>query len=341
MANPTSDSQMNYYLAQIAEAKKGKDVRSAIYGGLERTFNKSYEWADAANTHANEALANSSEALATVSGISEDIDEAVEKAEHADTSYNEISARVDEIIAHNQDTTSNTELIDIRTGYNGYRAATAGTSVRKQVSDLHSQLNNIVLNNPRSSVAVDVPAEVRHVELWANSDASSAFAGQSITFTPVNGTVGYLIEFKETASSVTTLGDMAGANLTKRISIGVNGSYGIAWAKRDFTFSNGSVTISDCQQIAPNNPFSLSGTDMTIVDPSASLITANNYLIPVKIYAVQSVLAGTLQVSKDTEVVDARTGVDGVTYNTLGEAIRTQISEYIAEGVLDALNGTY
>lgn len=47
-----------------------------------------------------------------------------------------LSTRVDDIIAHNNDTEGNTELIDIRTGADGVIYTTAGQAVRKQLTGI-------------------------------------------------------------------------------------------------------------------------------------------------------------------------------------------------------------
>ena len=51
-----------------------------------------------------------------------------------------VNSRTDNIIAHNNDTEGNTELIDIRTAHDGTVFESAGTSVRAQVSSLKNRL---------------------------------------------------------------------------------------------------------------------------------------------------------------------------------------------------------
>lgn len=52
------------------------------------------------------------------------------------------NARVDNIIAHNNDTDGNTELLDARHGANGIVYATVGSAMREQIGIINSQLNN-------------------------------------------------------------------------------------------------------------------------------------------------------------------------------------------------------
>lgn len=52
-----------------------------------------------------------------------------------------VTARIDNIIAHNNDTDGNTELIDIRTDINGDIHGSAGQAVRKQTARLTEQIN--------------------------------------------------------------------------------------------------------------------------------------------------------------------------------------------------------
>lgn len=46
------------------------------------------------------------------------------------TDLNALSARVDSLVSHNTDTTTNTELIDIRSRYDGVTSSSAGAAVR-------------------------------------------------------------------------------------------------------------------------------------------------------------------------------------------------------------------
>lgn len=58
-----------------------------------------------------------------------------------------VNSRVSSIIASGTPTDGNTELIDIRTGYDGTVYKTAGDAVRSQVSNIHDIIKNIKLIN--------------------------------------------------------------------------------------------------------------------------------------------------------------------------------------------------
>ena len=53
-----------------------------------------------------------------------------------------INARVDNIIAHNNDTEGNTELVDIRTGADNIVYNSAGQAVRGQIADIYSEMDS-------------------------------------------------------------------------------------------------------------------------------------------------------------------------------------------------------
>ena len=50
---------------------------------------------------------------------------------------------MDNIIAHNQDTEGNSELIDLRTDINGVTHESAGSAVRSQVNELKGDLDGV------------------------------------------------------------------------------------------------------------------------------------------------------------------------------------------------------
>ena len=56
---------------------------------------------------------------------------------------NEVNTRIDNIIAHNNDTENNTELMDIRTGENGVVYNSAGTAIREQLSQLKNSVRDL------------------------------------------------------------------------------------------------------------------------------------------------------------------------------------------------------
>ena len=56
---------------------------------------------------------------------------------------NAVAVRIDNIIANNADTESNTELIDIRSSYDGIIYSSAGTSVRNQLYNTNNLLNKV------------------------------------------------------------------------------------------------------------------------------------------------------------------------------------------------------
>lgn len=343
----TKDAQMNVYLAKIDEGVYGKDIKSAIHDGMERTFNKSYEWADDSLTKSNKAVADSSKAIELISEISDDVKEIKDLAANLEDEYEETAARISNIIAHNNDTEGNTELIDIRVTYNGYTSISAGDAVRLQARTLNGRISNLALNNPTSQIPVEKPASISYVPIWTNPDPNSAFNSTKISVPLESDTMEYLLEYKDTTSSGTVFDEIipipATTNETRRKKIFYTGGsvVGTSTAVRWFTVTSNSIEIQDSTYTTFNNPFSLSETDLTINDLTTSSNINNSYIIPLKIYAVKHLLDTTLEVSKDTELIDARTGLDGVIYDTVGDAIRNQITQYLAPGIIEALNADY
>lgn len=66
----------------------------------------------------------------------------VDKPKSEEMAYAATNARIDNIIAHNNDTEGNSELLDIRTGADGTVYASAGAAVRGQFNKIESRQNN-------------------------------------------------------------------------------------------------------------------------------------------------------------------------------------------------------
>ena len=356
----TPDAQMNLYLQQIAEAVYGKDVRSAIHDGMEKSYNDSFKWADDATKIANQSAAFAQDALDTVTEATSDIELIKDIAENLESEYEETAARIDNIIAHNNDTEGNTELIDIRTTYQGTVAGSAGTAVRFQARQLNNRMDEIVRTFPTTTVPVTLTTSTTYVNLWENSAsnlAETTFTASESIFT---GTNSFLqITYIDSTDTVRNNGEIrvcypipnsAGLNgYNARVSIPVHGDNGTDYAYRDVIIDSlgTGVTISDAIYVKTNNPFTLSTNDLAIVTPTAtaqnggSVATANRFVIILSIDIIQNTFSGSLSVAKDSEITDARIGADGTVYDTLGEAIRTQVAQYVDSAILEALNSSY
>lgn len=344
----TPDEQMNIYLNIINTAVKGKDMRSALHDSIEKTYNDAYDWADEAIGKANQAFTKADNAEQTAQGMASQIEEVEDIGEEIEGMYDELTGRIDNIIAHNNDTEGNTELIDIRTDYQGYTGTSAGSSVRRQERILNDRMNQIVRTFPTTQVQASVPLTVVRDSIWENDSPTAAFAGDTISFINdelVNAAQVAII-FKNNKSDVDTyemVFTMPNSSDTCDViaQMPIVGSYGTDVLTRKITLSDSSIVFDDCYSLKANNPFSLSDDDLTISDPSTTSTEDNDYLIPVEIFSVKLSVVATLTVQKDSEITDARVGIDDTVYASLGEAIRTQVAQYTAAGIIEALNGSY
>lgn len=80
-----------------------------------------------------------------------------------------LSAQIANIIAHNDDTEGNSELIDIRVGYDGRTYSTAGAAVRSQASET-GDLQETIWNN--SGYNILNPAEYIHNSALLSTDGT-------------------------------------------------------------------------------------------------------------------------------------------------------------------------
>lgn len=105
-------------------------VRPADYV-LEKTDDEVYSFAAMENAIANMVTQQNFDR--TVANLTETVE----------SNKTATDSQIANIIAHNNDTESNTELIDVRTGSDGTVYESAGMAVRKQVSDIEKDLKHI------------------------------------------------------------------------------------------------------------------------------------------------------------------------------------------------------
>ena len=359
----TRDTQMNQYLNTIAEAVHGRDMRSAIHDGLEKTYNDAYTWFDQSLGNANQALRKASEALEIAEPMGDDIQEIKDLADELDTKYDETNERVNNIIAHNNDTDGNSELIDLRTTYDGQVKSSAGSAVRNQISALNSRVDNLVREQSTGELE-DCHAKPVYVPLYENQSPTNAFAAQTLqislpgSLAPSLAKYAFIkITFKDSnlfgagVRSVYIPNPGKDAEETNvytsdgSVTMPADGTYGISSYSRKFTAALSSndtvlnIMFTDCEKIATDNPFAINNSDMTISDPSSTATTDNEYLIPYEVFLIDYVLDGEIEVDKDTELIDIRNGEDGTTYQSAGAAVRGQVGQ-LKSALTSIMSGT-
>lgn len=96
-----------------------------------------------------------------------------------------LQARVNNIIPSGTQTEGNTELLDIRVGYNAITYSSAGDAVRKQVEDLHDAFDTLAVITPSPNLLN--PDDVTN-NMYINPNGSvETISGRTVTgFIPVN-----------------------------------------------------------------------------------------------------------------------------------------------------------
>ena len=100
--------------------------------------------AQSATASDQSAQASAQSAQASAQSAEESANSATEANEYVTSTRDQVNllqSRVDNIIPSGTQTEGNTELLDIRVGYNGERFPSAGDAVRGQVYDLNTDLN--------------------------------------------------------------------------------------------------------------------------------------------------------------------------------------------------------
>lgn len=117
---------------------------------IESAVQEVREHIDAEISRVDEVVVNVAEGTSkqlenAVNNVNESIGEVLDSIDTKIASLStNVNSRVDNIIAYNNDTEGNTELIDIRTGNDGRVYSSAGSAVRGQLSQVNNRLNKIV-----------------------------------------------------------------------------------------------------------------------------------------------------------------------------------------------------
>lgn len=362
----THDPTMNQYLNTIKTAVYGKDMRQAIHDGMEHSYNDSWRWYGDALTKANNAVSVANAAAAECAEAKSDMNAANAKATQAidlaSTANSRVSYLIETAEEHPEDIWY-MEVKDARVTYNGLTYTNMGDAIREQASGLSERINAITAS--QQSVTVNQDAHIEAYKIWENSSPTTAFAAQDITipyasFTEfdVADAAEFIFKYRINANDS---GNIYYARLSpqidpstaivQQISNVFPGDYGYTLFRRNVGITRGSnndsviFTVADNVQQYTADPFTLDGTDLAISDQNMLVTTetseANTHLIPVEIYAVIHSVSATFALAKDPELLDARIGVDGVTYQSVGDAIRNQVAHYIGDAVIEAINSSY
>ena len=120
-------------LAEAAQASADASQASAEAAQLSAEASQASAEAAQLSAEAAQLSAENSENSAT---------DAANTVANTVSQINVLQSRVDNIIPDGTQTEGNTELLDIRVGYDGEQYTSAGNAVRDQVSDLHTELEN-------------------------------------------------------------------------------------------------------------------------------------------------------------------------------------------------------
>ncbi|MBO7449048.1 MAG: hypothetical protein J6U54_01655 [Clostridiales bacterium] len=361
----TKDTAMDIYLNTIATHVKGKDIRNAIHDGMQLSYNDSYEWYDQAIGTAETAHSKATEALEDCAEAKAQMDTASANAQAAITAANTANTRVAELIESAEEHPEDIwymEVKDARLTYDALTYTNMGDAIRGQASELSGRINAIA--TPQQSVTVTQDANVEAYKIWENASPSSAFATQDITVNYDSFTNFNLADAAEFIFKYRINANDAGSTVYTRLSPQIDGSgilqelqsvtpdtYGYTLIRRNVTVTRGQnndsviFTVDNADQRYMVDIFTLDGTSLSITDEGMVGQTptseANLHVVPVEIYAVVHSVSATLTMPKDPEILDARVGVDGITYNSLGDAIRNQVAHYIGDAVIEAINSSY
>ncbi len=128
------------FLDKIKNGRYGADITDAIIGGIKKCYD------DASVNHDN-ANMEVKMARGTHNTLNDRLDKSdeIQAQTNAQLSANkqELGNRIDNIVANNNSTDGNSELIDVRIGYDGFNYGSAGSAVRAQINSVDYDINDL------------------------------------------------------------------------------------------------------------------------------------------------------------------------------------------------------
>lgn len=222
--------------------------------------------------------------------------------------YARTNSRIDNIIAHNNDTEGNSELIDIRTSTNAVVYDSAGSAVRNQLSALKNQVESIYSKFFHVYNLIDIGYTMKNVAFkYGNPDDGNGLivtGSKTIVIFPVTpGTTYYLTQLSSIYYQVALYNQNMGFISSLYSYHNNHGSWNASWSVPDSCYYVAVVIDDDYKETA----FFGLQTDYAK--------WSDGYK-----YDTDSIE------ENSSELIDIRTGANTFIYDSAGSAVRNQLS---------------